>query len=368
MPSNDKNNRGVGFMGGSIQYDKKSRRHYIAVYWDGKHHKIWQNPNTGEKFYDERQAIKLLGVIQTEVDRGDFNPKYWKPESPLTVAVYSKEWLSGISVSAKTARDYQGYFKNHINPKIGAMDIRHIRFKHLSKLYNDLALSPKGKYNVMGALKSMLRWAYQSEDIKAMPPFPKLGFELPEIEYLTIEQQNFILSFIPEVHRPVFEFGMEYGLRTQEVRALQRDCITGDLVIIRRSFSDNTLKETTKTGKIRKEPLTTHAKQILELMPKHLSPFVFVRKDGKPYTNKNLNTIWRAACKKAGISIKLQNALRHSLGCQLLDQGEELELVRDILGHTKTEMTRRYARRNPALMRDALEKRHKVIDLNKAKT
>ena len=92
---------------------------------------------------------------------------------------------------------------------------------------------------------------------------------------------------------------------------------------------------------------------------------MFVRSDGKPYTNKNLNAIWKAACKIAGVNIKLQAAFRHSLGCQLLDQGADLELVRDVLGHTKTEMTRRYAKRNPASMKDVLEARRKVVSIKK---
>ncbi|MCF8036591.1 MAG: site-specific integrase [Desulfobacteraceae bacterium] len=350
-------------MGGSIQYDKKRRRHYIAVYWQGKHHKIWENPHTGEKLYDKRQAQKLLGVIQDEVDRGAFHPRFWKPDSPLIIREYYQEWLESVDVSAKTKRDYAGYFKNHIIPQIGGVDIRHLRYKHLQKLYKDLNLSTKGKYNVMGALKTMLRWAYNSEDIIRMPGFPKLSFDLPEVEYLTLEQQEVVLRHIPEMDRPVFEFGMEYGLRTQEVRALKKDCITEDEVIIKRSFSDNTLQEHTKTHQVRRGPLTEAARDILSRARVNLSPFVFVRKDGKPYTNKNLNALWKAACKAAGVNIKLQNAFRHSLGCQLLDQGEDLEFVRDVLGHTKTDMTRRYARRNPATMKDALERRRKVVDI-----
>ena len=33
------------------------------------------------------------------------------------------------------------------------------------------------------------------------------------------------------------------------------------------------------------------------------------------------------------------NAVGHSLGCQLLDEGKELELVRDLLRHTRSDMT-----------------------------
>jgi integrase len=99
----------------------------------------------------------------------------------------------------------------------------------------------------------------------------------------------------------------------------------------------------------------------------HLSPFVFVRDGGKPYTSKNLNKIWHDACGKVEINIKMYNGVRHSLGCQLLDMGYDLSLVQDQLGHTKPEMTRRYAKRAPKALADALEaRRGKVIKIETA--
>ena len=101
-------------------------------------------------------------------------------------------------------------------------------------------------------------------------------------------------------------------------------------------------------------------------VPPHLGQFVFVRHDGKPYTNKNLNKIWHSACKKVGIKIKLYNAVRHSLGCQLLDQGEDIDLVRQQLRHTNTKMTQRYAQRSNNLVTAALNrKRSTVVQFSK---
>jgi len=37
--------------------------------------------------------------------------------------------------------------------------------------------------------------------------------------------------------------------------------------------------------------------------------------------------------------------IRHSLGCQLLDEGHDLSLVQEVLGHRRQEMTRRYEKR-----------------------
>ncbi len=93
---------------------------------------------------------------------------------------------------------------------------------------------------------------------------------------------------------------------------------------------------------------------------------MFIRKDGKPYTNKNLNALWHDAEEKTGIKIKLYNAVRHSLGCQLLDLGYEMDLVRQLLGHTKSEMTMRYAERSNPTITKALEgRRAKVIGIKK---
>jgi integrase len=209
----------------------------------------------------------------------------------------------------------------------------------------------------------MMRWAWRNEDLSKVPPFPKLSYTLPEIEYLTLDQQESILNAISQGHRLIFEFMMEYGVRPGEARALQKDCLKDGYVIIRRSFSENELRETTKTGRIRRYQITPYFQKVLDEMPVNLSPFVFVREDGKPYTGKNLNKIWHEACKKTGINIKMYNGVRHSLGCQLLDMGYDMDLVRDQLGHAKIEMTRRYAKRSKQTLADALmARRNKIVE------
>ncbi|MGA1841821.1 MAG: hypothetical protein ACMUIU_14455 [bacterium] len=89
---------------------------------------------------------------------------------------------------------------------------------------------------------------------------------MPEIEYLTIEQQEKLLNAIPDHDRPIFQFMMEYGVRPQEARALQRDCIKNGKVKICRAFSNNTLRETTKTGGKGKRAfeITPYFKEVLK--------------------------------------------------------------------------------------------------------
>jgi hypothetical protein len=97
-------------------------------------------------------------------------------------------------------------------------------------------------------------------------------------------------------------------------------------------MSDGKVRESTKTGRSRAYGITEQAKKILEEqnrfdrrnngMDRVLRSVqsVFMRPDGKPYTWKSLTCWWRSATKKAGITINLYNGIRHSLGCQLMDQ------------------------------------------------
>lgn len=356
-----------GYMGGSIIQDKRDGKYCVSIYWEGKRYRIYKHPVTLEPFYSRQSALKQLDKIRTEIDEGYFNPRAWLPDSPLSTRIYFQKWLNTADVSNNTLRGYKSAVNNYISIFFKDKDIRTIRYNDINAFQKWIPLSPKGKYNILSVLKKILRDAWRNEDIQRVPPFPRLNYDLPEIEYLTIEQQNAILGAIPERDRPIFQFMMEFGVRPQEARALQKDCIKNGIIIIKRAFSDNTLKETTKTGSKGKRmfEITPYFQEVLKNIPSHLSNFVFVKKNGTPYTEKNLLKIWHAAEEKSGIKCKLYNAVRHSLGCQLLDQGEDLDLVREILGHTKSDITRRYAKRKVTGLTDALKKRRKIIEFKR---
>jgi integrase len=357
--------QGVGYMKGSLHFDKNSKRYFVSVYWEGKRYRIF-NYN-GDPIYHEKTAAKLLNKIRAEIDDGVFQPRSYFPESPLSLNAYALQWLKVIEVSKKTLRDYGTAVKRYINVFFKDKDIRHIRHNDLVLFHQWIPGSPKWKYNVMGVLRTMLRQAYKNEDLTKLPPFPKLSYDpQEEIRFLTLEQQEKVLNVIPEKHQAIFRVAMEYGLRVGEVRALQKDCVTDDEIIIKRAFSDNDLMEKTKTKRVRKYKITSYVKNILDsLLPRFL--YVFVRDDGKPYTNKDLNKIWRQACSQVGVEIKLYNAIRHSLGCQLLNEGRDLSFVQEVLGHTRPEMTKRYAKRSNSVVCAVLEKR-RIIHLDSKQT
>ena len=125
-------------------------------------------------------------------------------------------------------------------------------------------------------------------------------------------------------------------------------------------MSDGALRESLKTGVIRRSGITEHSRSILENNRLCPSLFVFNRQNGSPYTWKSMTKKWKNACRKAEIDINLYNGIRHSLGCQLMDEGVEMEMVRDILGHTTSTMTRKYAQRSEIRITNVLEFRGKL--------
>jgi integrase len=349
------NKRRDEFMGGSVQF--QGNRWVIHVYWQGKHHKIWRDYDSFQPFFTKSRALKYLAILQKQIEDHDFDPRYWKPDSLVSIQKYATGWLDEKEVDYRTWRDYKTDVAKYIIPYFKTRDVRHLKakdIKNFMKWLKEKGLAPDTVTHKMSTLKTMLKDAYRDEDIRRVPPFPVLKRKpLTRPDNLTAEQQDILTNAIPECHRPIFELGMALGLRVGEVRAIQKDCLRDGKVYIERAFSDNRLKGT-KTGLERFYELTEHEQDILSRVEPHLGPFVFVRDDGKPYTNKNVNKLWKDAIKATGEpDIKLQNAMRHSLGCQMLDAGHDLDLVREQLGHTDIRTTKRYARRSDKTLMEA---------------
>ena len=80
-------NIGGECMSGSVHY--QSGRWVIHVYWQGKRHKIWRDYDTFQPFFTKSRAIKYLGILQKQIEDHDFDPKYWKPDSLVSVRRYA---------------------------------------------------------------------------------------------------------------------------------------------------------------------------------------------------------------------------------------------------------------------------------------
>lgn len=135
-----------------------------------------------------------------------------------------------------------------------------------------------------------------------------------------------------------------------------KDAVTDTHVIIMRRHSEYELLEGDKAGKVRPLFKTERAKEILRSTAPSFSDFVFSHNGRSHYDNKIMNRIWKEACQSVGVQIRLYNGLRHSRAEQMLDAGYPIELVSELLGHSKIQMTRdMYGRVSQKRITEALE-------------
>jgi integrase/recombinase XerD len=75
------------------------------------------------------------------------------------------------------------------------------------------------------------------------------------------------------------------------------------------------------------------------------------RRPDRHMNASSLQLVCRQAAEMAGISKRVRvHTLRHSFATHLLDQGVELRVIQELLGHTRIATTARYAQVSPRLI------------------
>jgi integrase len=365
---------GGGFMGGHVYYHAPAKRCRVSIPFNGVQEKFWKVKINGNwiPIWDKKTGTKLLSLMQADIDKGCFDPRTYRPDSPLSIKEFAESWLKTSSASKNTKKVYRNAIKHVIEHFGEDQDIRAFTHSKLLLFMQSLNLSGSAKYNILTALKTMLRFYQKDVPTFVLPIFPPLTKPEPETTaYLTFEEQQKVLGAIPERHRPIFIVMMEYGIRPQEATALKWDCVDDKTITFKRSHSEYELRETTKTGDkgIRVEEITTRAREALAAARSFPSfqGWVFGHNQrGSHYDNKILNKIWRSSSATVGVKIGLYEAVRHSLGCQLSDEGFSIDFIQDVYKHTSIKTTRRYAKRQRGMISAALENRGQVVAFKKS--
>jgi len=362
-------------MKGSIVFHKKLKRYYVSWYHNKKTFKIYRYID-GQFLYDKRQAEKLRALMQADVERNCFNiERYTK--NHVEVVQYLKNWIDIVSpnLSPATVKDYENSIKNHLIPYFDANPcmLHEVRLDVLQRLLNSIKRVGKGKQNVMYCLHACLDFAWRSEHITHIPPFPKKAdYKIidPPINWLSSEEQRKIIETIPIKHQPIFWF-LKYTLRRPaEAMALQKSDYNSKkgIFTIRRSISNRQLVERTKTGQIHLIPCPSQLKTIIDNMPNVLSPFFFYcrssRSGGGRYTHSILSKQWNKAARKNGFNIKMYAGLKHSSCCQYVNEKglseSELQVITD---HARLDSVKKYVKTGMARKLELMET--KIVPINR---
>ena len=326
--------------------------YYITLYWDKKQHKIYRDTD-GQLLDSFQRAHRLLETMRKEMDDGLFSISNYIPKEIEQFRGYRlfETWFKGkISqdLSPGHLKKVTQYIDKYFLPHFKNHDCRTLRTYHIEDFLLSIPshLSLKTKKNIMIMLHNFCNWLLRREIIARVPSFPSLSPPEPPIYWIDKSTQLHIISFIPEHHRPVFEFLAYHPIRQGEVRALKVvDCNLKDYTFhICKAWSLKELRSR-KNKKPYYLPLNHAFIQRFKNIFKDKLPeaFLFTNTYGRPYTDSRLGKIWRKACKKVGIKISLKNATRHSIASQAIEKGVPMELIQQALGHSSMQTTKRYA-------------------------
>jgi len=200
-------------------------------------------------------------------------------------------------------------------------------------------LAPQTINQIMCALRFFYGVTLGIPDASAQIPLARRSDPLPAI--LSREEVGRLLKAIPNLkHRTAFATIYATGLRVSEVVALTpRDIDRSNMVIHVRQ------------GKGRKDRYVMLSEQLLDLLRdywKRERPPHWLFPGGKPdepITTRQLQRVFRAAADAVGLDESVSvHTLRHCFATHLLEQGVDIRVIQDLLGHRHLNATARYAR------------------------
>jgi len=347
----------------------RPKTYFIFLYYDKGKHRIPRDID-GHILDSYKRAHRLLESIRREIDQGIFSLSNYLPREieRFRGKVLFPKWYE-VKVSEGRApshlRELERYVRLYYKPFYYMFDMRKIRAGNVEDFYMNLPvhLSPKTKKNILIELRAFLNWLYKREVISRIPAFPQVDIPEPSINPIDRELQMKILSHIKSWRiRDIIEFLIHHPIRPGEARALQVEdvLLREHHVWIRKTFSMKTIKGR-KNRNAYVLPLSPYFMKMMERLCRNKLPraFVFVNQYGNPFSNGSLEVAWNRAKKKAGLEhlkTKLYEGTRHSWGTRAVNKGMDMNFIQGAMGHSSSEMTKRYARLKAEGLREILEK------------
>ncbi len=204
----------------------------------------------------------------------------------------------------------------------------------------------------LSSLKSFYRYLNRQEGIENNPVIlfhsGTTKRKLPE--YLTFEQMetllnSFDLSNDVDIRdRCMLEVIYACGLRVSECAGLKMMDV---------NIKERYLSVLGKENKERMVPFYPRCAQLLKYYIQNARPtfmknkeehgFVFVNQKGKPISSRSIQNICEKAGVRSGIDVHVHpHMIRHSFATHLLDNGADLRIVQELLGHENLQTTQIY--------------------------
>jgi integrase/recombinase XerD len=217
------------------------------------------------------------------------------------------------------------------------LGVEHLRAFHLHLVSRGLVANSIGVK--MAALRFFYSTTLRQPDIAAEIPVPRRTDHLPTV--LAREEVERLLKAVGDRKlRTALMTIYSAGLRISEAMRLTAHDIDSARMVI-----------CVRQGKGSKDRYTVLSKQLLGILRDYWratrpSHWLFPgRNPSRPMTKRTLQLACQRAAKAAGLSKSVTvHTLRHSFATHLLEQGVDIRVIQDLLGHRHIKTTVGYAR------------------------
>jgi len=175
-------------------------------------------------------------------------------------------------------------------------------------------------------------------------------------DYLSADECDALLQASNGLPHELILIALRTGMRQGEIKGLQWSSIDWQnrSVAVQHSHCDvRKILDTPKSGRLRHIPLDTDVMTLLHRRKK-ANGYVFLN-GGQPFSNKTINLLLTAVCKKAGIRRTTWHVMRHTFATNVAMRGVPLQVVQHLLGHSSVKTTERYAHVAPSMLRVAID-------------
>ncbi|MBN2407141.1 MAG: tyrosine recombinase XerD [Elusimicrobia bacterium] len=253
-----------------------------------------------------------------------------KGHSRNTISAYRKDVGSFLEHTGKSGIPLKKILRNHI------MDYLILRRKDLS--VTSIA-------RLLASLKSFFNFLVLDDFMKESPAdgidTPKIPEKLPSV--LSLDEINSLIEAQDNPRdRLILELLYATGMRVSELVSLKLEDVDFDEGWVR------------VFGKGNKERFIPLGQGVLMLLRDHSSEaglkpssYLFSKRSAQPITRERVWKIIKDSALKAGISKDVTpHTIRHTFATHLLENGADLRIIQELLGHANIDTTQIYTHIN----------------------
>lgn len=332
----------------------KRGKHFYADYTDMRTgRRVWKALGATSK----AQANQILAKIMTEtVERGYFEDRR---EPQVRLADFAEDYLAWAKANKKSFKNDMIFVRrfvqewgdkllSEITPHMIEQYKAH-RCQEMRKnsLRRPVPVTQNHVNHELSVLRGLFNKAIAWGKVQTTPMKSVKFFKVDDrrMVYLDREQVQALLAACEDKRtpylRPVVEIALNTGMRRGEILNLRWQDVDYKANVIRIRQS--------KSGEQRGVPMNEAVKGALRecVAVERLagatpqSPYVFCDREGRPY--REIKNGFNSAKRRAGLLWLHFHDLRHTFSSHLISSGENLTVIRELLGHKSYAMTLRYA-------------------------